>query len=65
MVALSLDATDIYTPLYTNDIAVDKTPHIITVTHSGGTYTITVIDNESGVWKITNGDGTKVYHDYS
>ena len=53
------------TSKYTNDIAIDKTPPYVTVTRSGGTYTITVSDNESGVWKITNGDGTKVYHDYS
>ena len=59
------DHYDKSTSLYTNNIAIDKTPPIVTVTHSGGTYTITVSDNESGVWKITNGDGTKVYHDYS
>ena len=48
-----------------NAMLVDQTPPTVAVTYSGGRYTLTVSDNESGVWKITNSDGTTVYHDYS
>ena len=48
-----------------NDMLVDRTPPHVTITYSGGKYALTVSDNESGVWKITNSDGTTVYHDYS
>ena len=47
------------------NILTDNTPPKVTVSYSGGTYTLTVSDNESGVWKITNSDGTVVYRDYS
>ena len=46
-------------------VEVVDTPPAVTVSYSGGTYTLTVSDNESGVWKITNRDGTVVYRDYS
>ena len=37
----------------------------VTVSYANGSYILTVSDNESGVRKITNGDGTVVYKDFS
>ena len=48
-----------------NDMLVDRTPPVVTISYAEGKYALTVSDNESGVWKITNSDGTAVYHDYS
>ena len=53
------------TTMYASDIPVDKTPPNVTISYSGGTYTLTVSDTESGVWKITNSSGNTIYHDYS
>ena len=47
------------------DVHIDDTPPKVTVSYNNGTYTLTMSDNESGVWKITNRDGTVVYRDYS
>ena len=47
------------------NIITDITPPKVTISYSRGTYTLTVSDNESGVWKIANHDGSVVYHDYS
>ena len=47
------------------NILTDTTPPTVNISYNNGTYTLTVSDNESGVWKITNRDGTVVYRDYS
>ena len=47
------------------NIMIDRTPPSVTVTYESGKYVLTVSDNESGVWKITNRDGTVVYRDFS
>ena len=48
------------------NIMVDRTPPSVSILHyTDGKYILSVSDNESGIWKITNGDGTTVYKDYS
>ena len=47
------------------EILVDDNAPNVTISYSGGKYTLTVSDAESGIWKITNRDGTTVYRDYS
>ena len=51
--------------IYTNDMQVDSTPPSVTISYNSGTYTLTVSDSESGVWKITNSNGDTIYRDYS
>ena len=60
------DASGNITTKTISDMILDnKPPEIINITYNNGIYSITVSDNESGIWKITNGDGTRTYHDYS
>ena len=47
------------------NILVDTKPPSVIISYAGiGKYTLTVSDTESGVWKITNGDGSVLYENY-
>ncbi|MBP5426361.1 MAG: hypothetical protein J6Y29_00445 [Clostridiales bacterium] len=50
-----------------NDMTLDSRPPIVlNITYKGnGIYNITANDTESGIWKITSGDGSRTYCDYS
>ena len=61
------DAGDVASiPGNDNNVAVDSTPPEITnVRYNEGRIIVAVADSQSGVWKITNADGSVVLEDYS
>ena len=62
---IAYDTTGDATTMYSENMLIDSIPPKVNITYSDGTYTITVSDNESGIWKITDRNDTNIYHDYS